>query len=754
MGKDGINILIVEDNPADARLVSEMLKEATLYSFSITNTCRIDDASKILKKEKFDIVLLDLGLPDNHDGLSGFETIIANNPNIPIIVLTGLNDEALGIEAVRKRAADYLVKGQLNSNVLVRSIRYALERKNNERALKESEERYRGLAEAAHDMIYIIGRDGRVEYVNSFGASYLGFKPQQIIGKYQTELFSPEVAVRQENNLREVFETGQACYHESSFVVSDKTTWIGTWLVVLPRGDNSKAILGISRDITVNKQLEQALRDSEERYHNLISASPDAILVIHEGRIKFVNSAAVKLLGIANEKELVGRKALNFVSSEFRKEAIARMAALQNGVSPEERGVDPTFNMKAIRADGVLIDVNAVGRQVIYDGEPAIQVIMRDFTEHKKKEEELSWLATFPEWNANPIVEADPLGKIYYINPAARQLFPDMESAGAEHQFMTGLKVIYDFLKNGKDGKFAREIKIKDAWFQQLFYYTDTFERIRIYGLDITERKDAEEILRRDKETFEKLVRKRTDELIEAHVDLEKAKRLSDIGTLAATIAHELRNPLAAINMATANIKRKANNPSLDKHFANIEKKIFESDEIINNLLFYTRLRAPSHELVNIHDILTECIAITQKQFKKKVSLKKYLNSLEDVSIDADPIQLKEVFSNLLNNAHDAVPESKGKIEITAKCDGQSIDICFKDNGAGIEKNDMERVFEPFFTTKTKGTGLGLTVCKQIVDMHGGEINIESELNKGTAIAVTLPKKKSVRARRWLRNEC
>ena len=115
-------------------------------------------------------------------------------------------------------------------------------------------------------------------------------------------------------------------------------------------------------------------------------------------------------------------------------------------------------------------------------------------------------------------------------------------------------------------------------------------------GHDITERKIAEEVLKRDKDTIEKLVVKRTQELLNVQVELERSKRLSDIGTLAATVAHELRNPLGVIRTAVYNIKRKAKNEALESHLSNIQKKVSDSDRIINDLLFYARIRLPQRD--------------------------------------------------------------------------------------------------------------------------------------------------------------
>lgn len=260
-------------------------------------------------------------------------------------------------------------------------------------------------------------------------------------------------------------------------------------------------------------------------------------------------------------------------------------------------------------------------------------------------------------------------------------------------------------------------------------------------GQDITERKLAEEVLKRDKETFEKQVRARTRELLNIQSELEKTKRLSDIGTLAATVAHELRNPLAAISMAASNIRRKAANPLLDKHLNNVDKKITESNQIINNLLFYSRIRMPQLEKVDITDILKECVETAKSIASRKVPTRMELDISKSNPLEADPLQMKEVFFNILDNACDAVSsDPRGKIRIRSAENTGFINIRIEDTGTGIDRENLGKIFEPFFTTKAKGTGLGLYVCQQIVKLHGGDITIESEPGKGTVVSVNLPR--------------
>ncbi|MDD5729972.1 MAG: PAS domain-containing protein, partial [Candidatus Omnitrophica bacterium] len=253
---------------------------------------------------------------------------------------------------------------------------------------------------------------------------------------------------------------------------------------------------------------------------------------------------------------------------------------------------------------------------------------------------------------------------------------------------------------------------------------------VRMIGTvhDITERKHAEE------------------ELMRVQKELLTAKRLSDIGALAATVAHELRNPLGVIRTAIYNVRRKTLNPLLDRHFENIEKKITESDIIINNLLFYSRLKSPHFEQAPVCEIIDECVESAKTRFNKlNVSIKKKFEFDRKELIECDPHQIGELFNNILSNCYEALPGRKGKIEIKlSKLPGNKIRISFKDNGVGIEEENLKRIFEPFFTTKTRGTGLGLPVCQQIVSLHNGNIEIDSVKGKGTTFTVFLPASRSL----------
>src|SRR5215475_13030938 len=142
-----IKVLLVEDNPLDSRLLRELLHEITTAEFEITLTRSLSEALPRVAEERFDIALTDLSLPDSR-GLEAFRMLHKAAPSVPVVVLSGVDDETVATNAVREGAQDYLVKGRLDAHLLGRAIRYAIERHAAEQALQESERHYKHLLES------------------------------------------------------------------------------------------------------------------------------------------------------------------------------------------------------------------------------------------------------------------------------------------------------------------------------------------------------------------------------------------------------------------------------------------------------------------------------------------------------------------------------------------------------------------------------------------------------------------------------
>ena len=259
--------------------------------------------------------------------------------------------------------------------------------------------------------------------------------------------------------------------------------------------------------------------------------------------------------------------------------------------------------------------------------------------------------------------------------------------------------------------------------------------------LEVESHRSAVAALRESGEALEAEVRAKTEELISAHRQLTDAKRLSDIGNLAATVAHELRNPLSVMQTAIYNLRRKHREPALDKHLENMERKIRESAQIINNLASYARVGAPSVQKTGLVKAIDRGLAATAAEFGRgRAHIERDLRAIEGLELDADPEQLSQAFENVLSNAYQATPDG-GTIKVSAIRDpaGQRVRISISDKGPGIPPDLIEKVFDPFFTTRTHGTGLGLAISKDIVAHHGGDISIHSREGAGTTVTVTLP---------------
>lgn len=259
---------------------------------------------------------------------------------------------------------------------------------------------------------------------------------------------------------------------------------------------------------------------------------------------------------------------------------------------------------------------------------------------------------------------------------------------------------------------------------------------------DITVLKEIENALRRDKSSLEVIVESRSRALRDTLKQMEHSRRLTDIGTLGATVAHELRNPLGVIRAATYNIRRKTSDRTLDKHIDNIEKKILQSDQIISNLIDYARIKMPQYEEIDLLDILEECLGNCLFRYpERRVDFVKKFDSCTNAHIQADKLHMTELFTNIIDNALNAVPEDGGKIEISVSRDDalKHITLMITDNGEGIPNDQLSQIFDPFFTNRCNGVGLGLTVCQQVVHLHEGKIDIDSKKGKGTRVKITLP---------------
>ena len=248
-------VLLIEDNPGDARLLQEMLAEIRDVSFELEWMDRLSTGLERLAAGGIDVVLLDLSLPDSQ----GFETFTkarAQASETPIILLTGFNDEMMAIRVAQEGAQDYLVKGQVDSNLLKRSMHYAIERKRTERALREAKDYTDNIIGSMIDSLIVFNPDMTIRKVNQATLDLLGYKEDELVGRQCGILFDQESF-----NIKE-FEhlTGSGEIRDYSLTFRTKG---GGEIPVLFNGSAMRdkgeliGIVGIARDMREIKRLMQ-----------------------------------------------------------------------------------------------------------------------------------------------------------------------------------------------------------------------------------------------------------------------------------------------------------------------------------------------------------------------------------------------------------------------------------------------------------------------------------------------------------------
>jgi len=231
-------------------------------------------------------------------------------------------------------------------------------------------------------------------------------------------------------------------------------------------------------------------------------------------------------------------------------------------------------------------------------------------------------------------------------------------------------------------------------------------------------------------------------ELEDAQDKIVRSEKMAVVGQLASSVAHELRNPLGVIKNALYYLNMLGlgkDNTDIKENLDIISKEIDNSDKVISDLLEFSRIKQPALNLEDINLIIKEALS----RIKAPAGIEVVAELGKDLpQIQADALQMQQVFYNLAQNAIQAM--EKGGVLTVSSCvtHDEIIAITFKDTGCGIPKENLQKIFEPLFSTKIKGTGLGLSVVASLVEGHGGKLEVESVVNKGSAFTVKLPIKK------------
>ncbi|ASS76274.1 hypothetical protein CIG75_15865 [Tumebacillus algifaecis] len=330
------------------------------------------------------------------------------------------------------------------------------------------------------------------------------------------------------------------------------------------------------------------------------------------------------------------------------------------------------------------------------------------------------------ETSNNLLIVASDDGTILLLNPAAEALLvPSGEQRKTLQELFTEKSAAMLALTSRKDlTDFVEEVKnpgVQDTY--HIFWDAHWIE-------DMTNEMSTLLLVGRDMTKFVRMER-----------SAKQGERLSTMGKFSAQIAHEIRNPVAVIKLAMQlMLKQEEFSEKSEKKGKMILSELRRIEDLVNHFLNISKPQTPIFRDCNLVDTLRDTCCLMQTSFLQgNLNLVEHYEDIGMMHADCD--QLQQVFLNLLNNAIDATPEG-GTIEVLVGLDEAEPDVVqirISDTGQGIPEDCLADVFEPFYTTKSRGTGLGLSNAKAIIEAHGGEMEVESAVDHGTVITIWLP---------------
>jgi PAS domain S-box-containing protein len=617
-----------------------------------------------------------------------------------------------------------------------------------EKALKESEEKYKTLVEQSVQGVIVI-QENRIVFTNKTFAKISGYSidelysltPQKLVamahpedqdlvwGRLQKRLAGKIVPRQYE--FRGICKDGSERFLE---MFANPITYNG-----------NPAIQGTVVDITERKQAEMALKISESNYRQLFNAEPDAIIIVdaETKRIVDVNPAALRLYGY-NYDEICRLQAVD-LSAEPQKSANHIQQVLSeefsNGAPEVVQGLHKSKG-------GIAFPVEIAHGFYIRDGRKMICAIMRDISERKRIKDELAAekerLTITLRSIGDGVISTDLEGKITSLNKVAEDLTGWKEDQAMGQPLADVFHIVNEFNRNRCEDPVGKVLQtggiIGLANNTILISKNGKESVIADSGAPI---KDSQNKIIGAVLVFRDITDKRKME-----AELVKVQKLESLGVLAGGIAHDFNNFLTAIigNLSLAKLDSKPGDRVvvlLDE----MEKASLQAKDLTQQLLTFSKGGEPVKKLVNLVELIKNSATFSLRGSNVRCD---YSIPQELLPVEVDEGQIGQVINNLVLNADHAMPEG-GIIEIAADrvpltADnalslpaGPYLRTSFRDHGVGIRPDHLAKVFDPYFTTKHKGSGLGLTVAYSIIDKHNGRLTVESDIGHGTTFTMYLP---------------
>jgi PAS domain S-box-containing protein len=636
------------------------------------------------------------------------------------------------------------------------------EQKLAQEALRRSEQQLGLVYDSVSDIIFLLRVESGDRYrfvsVNKAFLQATGLRSNQVIDKYADEIIPPPSHPLVFGNYEKAIqERIPVTWEEVSEYPAGQKTAIVTVNAVYDEENICTHLVGAIHDITESKQVEKALRESEEKFSKVFYASPIPLNInrLSDGRYVEVNESFLKRLGYQRD-EVLGKTALEIGAWVHPEESEKFFEIL--------RGQGSLSNFEAqFRTKSGEIGTALLFRDVVeLAGEQHFIGTNLDITERKRTEEALA--ASEAEFRAlfaamdDILLLIDRNGVYRKIAPTNPRLLykPREELIGKGIQDVFPAKqaemfisLIRQVLESQQTNRFEYQLLIdgQEVWFDASISPLGA-ESILWMARDITARKQAEERLRQLNEELEQRIAERTEELAAAMIRAQESDRLKS--AFLAAMSHELRTPLNSIIGFTGVILQGLAGPLNEEQTKQLNMTRESARHLlalINDVLDISKIEAGQLEIrkrpFDMRQAVESALRVVHP-FAQKKNLQLLTSIGSDVGlVNNDRRRVEQVLINLINNAIKFTQQ--GEVRIECRIRNGSLETRVRDHGIGIKPEDLNKLFKPFQQVDTgparghEGTGLGLAICKRLVTAMGGEISVESQWGVGSTFQFTLP---------------
>jgi PAS domain S-box-containing protein len=604
------------------------------------------------------------------------------------------------------------------------------------RRLRARRDELANLLDSIRALVWNAAADGAIEFSNQRFREYTGLSAEQLRGWGWMDALHPED--RRPEEWRAALAAGEAFEKEARLRgAGAEYRWFVLRLMPIrnERGAISKWY-GIASDIENRRRTLEALRDSEERWRAVFEHNPTMYFMVDAGgTVLSVNPFGAEQLGYSVD-ELIGRSVLDVFYPADR--SIIEQNAAHCFEAP---GRPRNWEARKLRKDGTMLWVRETARAMSMKGRPVLLVVCEDITGRKRTENlNRRIFECLPDLVS--VIDSDY--RYSQVNPTYEHVWglPVDKFIGMQARDLVGHELFDRWAKPNLDRCFSGEAASFAEWIDSpggRRYWVVTYSPVRLESGQV----EAALMVARD---LTDLVLA-ADKIRDAENQLAHANRVATMGQLTASIAHEVNQPITGVITNAQAALRFLDAPTVDigeirQILEDIVGGANRAGEIIARIGGFVKKTQPRRGRFDIGEAIREVLSLTRSEVvAKDVSLQTKL--ADDVPrVHGDRIQLQQVLLNLIVNAIEAMsPEDNGprNLLITADADRTDVHVAVADSGPGIDPQAIERLFDAFYTTKPSGMGMGLAICRSIIEAHGGRLSVAPNTPRGAVFQFNVP---------------